>query len=42
MDEIFSKDKLQIIIPILFGTIYFSAFKNGKQTAKNRKKHLII
>ena len=32
MDEIFSKDKLQIIIPILFGTIYFSAFKNGKQT----------
>ena len=32
MDEIFSKEKLQIAIPILFGTIYFSAFKNGKQT----------
>tara|TARA_B100000767_G_scaffold211618_1_gene198796 strand:+ start:101 stop:805 length:705 start_codon:yes stop_codon:yes gene_type:complete len=32
MDEIFSKKKLQIIIPILFGVIYLSAFKNGKQT----------
>lgn len=32
MDNIFSKDKLQIAIPILFGAIYFSAFKNGKQT----------
>ena len=32
MDEIFSKEKLQIAIPILFGVIYFSAFKNGKQT----------
>ena len=32
MDEIFSKEKLQIAIPVLFGAIYFSAFKNGKQT----------
>ena len=32
MDEIFSKKKLQLAIPILFGAIYFSAFKNGKQT----------
>ena len=32
MDEIFSKEKLQIAIPVLFGTIYFSAFKGGKQT----------
>lgn len=32
MDDIFSKEKLQIAIPILFGSIYFSAFKNGKQT----------
>ena len=31
MDEIFTKEKLQIAIPILFGAIYFSAFKNGKQ-----------
>jgi FtsH-binding integral membrane protein len=32
MDEIFTKGKLQIAIPVLFGAIYFSAFKNGKQT----------
>lgn len=32
MDEIFTKEKLQIAIPVLFGAIYFSAFKNGKQT----------
>jgi len=32
MDELFSKEKLQIAIPVLFGAIYFSAFKNGKQT----------
>lgn len=32
MDDIFTKDKLQIAIPVLFGAIYFSAFKNGKQT----------
>lgn len=32
MDKIFTKDKLQIAIPVLFGAIYFSAFKNGKQT----------
>ena len=32
MDEIFSKKKLQLAIPILFGVIYLSAFKNGKQT----------
>jgi len=32
MDEIFSKNKLQVAIPILFGVIYLSAFKNGKQT----------
>jgi FtsH-binding integral membrane protein len=32
MDEIFSKEKLQVAIPVLFGAIYFSAFKNGKQT----------
>jgi len=32
MDEIFSKNKLQIGIPILFGAIYLSAFKGGKQT----------
>ena len=32
MDEIFSKNKLQIAIPILFGAIYLSSFKNGKQT----------
>tara|TARA_Y100000817_G_scaffold172263_1_gene134556 strand:- start:582 stop:1286 length:705 start_codon:yes stop_codon:yes gene_type:complete len=32
MDNIFSKNKLQVAIPILFGVIYFSAFKNGKQT----------
>lgn len=32
MDNIFSKEKLQIAIPILFGAIYLSAFKNGKQT----------
>lgn len=32
MDEIFAKEKLQIAIPVLFGAIYFSAFKNGKQT----------
>ena len=32
MDEIFSKNKLQVAIPILFGAIYLSAFKNGKQT----------
>ena len=30
MDEIISNGKLQIIIPILTGVIYFSAFKNGK------------
>ena len=32
MYELFSKEKLQIAIPVLFGAIYFSAFKNGKQT----------
>lgn len=32
MDEIFTKEKLQIAIPVLFGAIYLSAFKNGKQT----------
>ena len=32
MDEIFSKSKLQTAIPILFGVIYISAFKNGEQT----------
>ena len=32
MDEIFSKSKLQTAIPILFGAIYISAFKNGEQT----------
>jgi len=32
MDELFSKEKLHVIIPVLFGVIYFSAFKNGKQT----------
>ena len=32
MDELFSKEKLQVAIPVLFGAIYFSAFKNGKQT----------
>lgn len=32
MDEIFSKGKLQVAIPVLFGAIYLSAFKNGKQT----------
>lgn len=32
MNEVFSKEKLQVAIPVLFGAIYFSAFKNGKQT----------
>ena len=32
MDNIFSKNNLQVAIPVLFGVIYFSAFKNGKQT----------
>tara|TARA_B110000285_G_C15123331_1_gene618609 strand:+ start:1349 stop:2053 length:705 start_codon:yes stop_codon:yes gene_type:complete len=32
MDDIFSKNKLQVAIPILFGVIYLSAFKNGTQT----------
>lgn len=32
MEDIFSKEKLQVAIPVLFGAIYFSAFKNGKQT----------
>lgn len=32
MDEIFSEGKLQVAIPVLFGAIYLSAFKNGKQT----------
>jgi FtsH-binding integral membrane protein len=32
MDEIFSKGRLQVAIPVLFGAIYLSAFKNGKQT----------